>query len=137
MMDSQLTLPTLLSRAETYFAHGEIVTRLPSKGWHPYTDGDMARRARRLAVALQQLGLQRGDRVATLCWNHRQHLEAYFGVPCGGFVLDTLTRRLQPDGLAYSATPANDRAVIVDRTLVSLLEQFRELTNIELIFVIA
>src|SRR3954466_15671732 len=137
MMDYQLTLPTLLSRAETYFAQGEIVTRLPSKGWHTYTYGDMTRRARRLAVALQQLGLQRGDRVATLCWNHRQHLEAYFGVPCGGFVLHTLNLRLHPDDLAYIATHANDRAVIVDRSLVPLLEQFRERTNIEHIFVIS
>src|SRR3954452_16470266 len=136
MMDYQLTLPTLLSRAETYFAHGEIVTRLPSKGWHTYTYGDMARRARRLAVALQQLGLQRGDRVATLCWNHRQHLEAYFGVPCGGFVLHTLNLRLHPDDLAYIATHANDRAVIVDKSLVPLLEQFRERTNIEHVFVV-
>src|SRR3954470_15854633 len=136
MMDYQLTLPTLLSRVETYFAQGEIVTRLPSKGWHTYTYGDMTRRARRLPVALQQLGLQRGDRVATLCWNHRQHLEAYFGVPCGGFVLHTLNLRLHPNDLAYIATHANDRAVIVDRSLVPLLEQFRERTKIEHVFVV-
>ena len=41
----------------------------------------MTRRAKQLAVALSHLGLERGDRVATLCWNHYQHMEAYFGVP--------------------------------------------------------
>ncbi len=63
----------------------------------------------------QKLGLERGDRVATLCWNHYQHLEAYFGIPCGGFVLHTLNLRLHPNDLAYIADHAGDRAVIVDR----------------------
>ena len=87
------------------------------------------RRARQLAVALQKLGLERGDRVATLCWNHYQHHEAYFGIPCGGFVLHTLNLRLHPNDLAYIATHADDRAVIVDRSLLPLLEQFSERTH--------
>ena len=73
-----------------------------------------------------RLGLERGDRVATLCWNHYQHMEAYFGIPCGGFVLHTLNLRLHPNDLAYIATHAGDRAVIVDRSLLPLLEQFRD-----------
>ncbi|HEY8727679.1 MAG TPA: AMP-binding protein, partial [Gaiellaceae bacterium] len=84
MMDFPLTLPTLLRRAETYFGEKEIVTRLPDKSFHRYTYADMTRRAKQLAVALRELGLERGDRVATLSWNHYQHLEAYFGIPCGG-----------------------------------------------------
>src|SRR5207244_3996941 len=93
-------------------------------------------RARALAVGLQELGLQRGDRVATLCWNHYQHLEAYFGIPCAGLVLHTLNLRLHPNDLAYIATHAGDRAVIVDRSLVPLLEQFRDRTPIEHVFVV-
>ena len=73
MMDFPLTLPHLLRRAETYFGEKEIVTRLPDKSFHRYTYADMARRAKQLAVALRQLGLEPGDRVATLCWNHYQH----------------------------------------------------------------
>jgi len=82
MMHFELTLPPLLRRAETYFGDQKIVTRLPDKSFHRYTYAEFARRARALAVALQELGLERGDRVATLCWNHYQHLEAYFGIPC-------------------------------------------------------
>ena len=52
------------------------------------------RRARRTSAS------QRGDRVATLCWNHHQHHEAYLGIPCGGFVLHTLNLRLHPNDLA-------------------------------------
>jgi len=136
MMDYQLTLPTFLRRAETYFAGKEIVTRLPDKSFHRYTYADFGRRTRQLAVALQELGLERGDRVATLCWNHYQHLEAYFGIPCGGFVLHTLNLRLHPNDLAFIANHAGDRAVIVDASLVPLLELFKDRTEIEHVFVV-
>jgi fatty-acyl-CoA synthase len=136
MMDFPLTLSHLLRRAETYFGRGEIVSRLPDKSFHRTTYAETMARARQLAVALQKLGLARGDRVATLCWNHSQHHEAYFGIPCGGFVLHTLNLRLHPNDLAYIAEHAGDRAVIVDRQLVPLLEQFRDRTRIEHVFVV-
>src|SRR2546423_6155078 len=136
MMDFQLTLPHILKRSETYFGDGEIVTRLPDKSFHRTNYRDTMRRARQLAVALGKLGLERGDRVATLCWNHHQHHEAYFGIPCGGFVLHTLNVRLHPNDLAYIDSHANDRAVIVDRSLLPLLEQFKDRTNIEHVFVV-
>jgi acyl-CoA synthetase (AMP-forming)/AMP-acid ligase II len=136
MMDFPLTLTHLLRRAETLFAQGEIVTRLADKSIHRTTYYETMQRARQLAAALQKLGLDRGTRVGTLCWNHHQHHEAYFGIPCGGFVLHTLNLRLHPNDLAYIATHADDRAVIVDRSLVPLLEQFKDRTNIEHVFVV-
>ncbi len=136
MMDYQLTLPTILRRAETYFADREIVSRLPDRRFHRTTYGELGERSRRLAVALQELGLERGDRVATLCWNHAQHMECYFGIPCGGFVLHTLNLRLHPNDLAYIANHADDRAVVVDRSLLPLLDQFRAETRIEHVFVV-
>ena len=136
MMDFQLTLPSLLRRSETYNGNKEIVTRLPDRSFHRMTYAESGRRARALAVGLQGLGLQRGDRVATLCWNHYQHHEAYLGIPSGGFVLHTLNLRLHPNDLAYIATHAGDKAVIVDRSLVPLLEQFVDRTPIEHIFVV-
>ncbi|MGH3002180.1 MAG: AMP-binding protein, partial [Gaiellaceae bacterium] len=136
MMDTQLTLPMLLRRAEGYFGAKQIVTRLPDRGFHRYTYAESCRRARALAVALQGLGLERGDRVATLCWNHYRHHEAYLGIPCGGFVLHTLNIRLHPNDLAYIANHAGDRAVIVDRSLVPLLDRFLSKTGIEHVFVV-
>ena len=136
MMDFQLTLPPLLRRAETFFGDKEIVTRLPDRSFHRYTYRDLARRSKQLAVALQQLGLERGDRVATLSWNHYQHFEAYFGIPCGGFVLHTLNIRLHPNDIGYIAAHAGDRALIVDRSLVPLYEQFKDDTDIEHVFVV-
>jgi len=136
MMDYQLTLPPLLRRVEQFFPDKQIATRLPDKSFHHYTYREMSQRAKQLAAALSKLGLERGDRVATLCWNHYQHLEAYFGIPCGGFVLHTLNLRLHPKDLAYIANHAGDRAVIVDRSLLPLLEQFRDQTQIEHVFVV-
>jgi fatty-acyl-CoA synthase len=136
MMDHQLTLPSLLRRAESYFGAKEIVSRLPDRSFHRSTYADSCRRSRALAVGLAGLGLERGDRVATLCWNHHAHHEAYLGVPCGGFVLHTLNLRLHPNDLAYIATHAGDRAVIVDRSLLPLLEQFVDRTPIEHVLVV-
>jgi acyl-CoA synthetase (AMP-forming)/AMP-acid ligase II len=136
MMDFQLTLPPLLRRAETYFGDQEVVSRLPDRSYHRYTFRDLARRSKQLAVALQQAGLKRGDRVGTLCWNHYQHLEAYYGIPCGGFVLHTLNLRLHPDDVGYIAEHGGDKAVIVDRSLVPLLETFVGQTDIEHVFVV-
>ena len=136
MMDFQLTLPTLLRRVETYFGDKQVITRLPDKSFHRYAYRDMTRRAKQLAVALRGLGLEPGDRVATLCWNHYQHLEAYFGIPCGGFVLHTLNLRLHPNDIGYVASHAGDRVLIADASLVPLVDHFRDQTQIEHVFVV-
>jgi len=80
-MEYQLTLPTILRRAESLFGKKEIVSRLPDKSIHRYTYRDFTTRAKKLAVALRKLGIGRGDRVATLSWNHYQHLEAFLPYP--------------------------------------------------------
>src|SRR5215210_6427219 len=120
MMDFPLTLGAIFRRAERVFPRRAIVTRLPDASLHRYTYADFAERARRLAHALQRLGIQPGDRVATLAWNHHQHLEAYFGIPMMGGVLHTLNLRLHPDELAFIVNDADDQAVIVDRALLPL-----------------
>ena len=120
IMDYSLNVPAILRRGEQLFGDREIVTRLPDKSWHRYTYADFAPRARRLAAALRnELGLKDGDRVATFCWNHYQHLETYIGVPVGGMVTHTLNLRLHPDDLTYIATHAGDRVLIADKVLLA------------------
>src|SRR4051812_27204348 len=126
MMDFQLTLPMLLRRAETYNRSKEIVSRLPDRTFHRTTYAETCRRARALAVALQSLGLQRGDRVATLCWNHHQHHEAYLGIPCGGFVLHTLNLRLHPNDLAFIPPHGGGPAPILARPPVPPLDPLQD-----------
>ena len=111
MMDFQLTLPALLRRLDL-FASQRVFSSLGE-----VTYADVAIRSRQLAVKLGQLGHERGDRVATLCWNHHVHLEAYLGVPSAGLVLHTLNPRLHPDDLAYVLRSGGARTLIVDRSL--------------------
>jgi fatty-acyl-CoA synthase len=124
MMDYQLTIPAFLRRAQTLFGRREIVSRRPDRSLHRYTYAECLGRARKLAAALRALGIRDGDRVATLAWNSGRHLEAYYGIAGSGAVLHTLNLRLHPDELAYIAAHAGDRAVLVDETLLPLLERF-------------
>ncbi len=124
-MDYQLTLAAIARRAEALYGDRPVVSRRADGAIHRSTWADILRRAYRLASVLRELGVAPGDRVATLCWNHDRHLEAYFAVPLLGAVLHTLNLRLHPDELAYVARHAEDRVVIVDASLVPLLERFR------------
>ena len=124
MMDFPLTLTHLLERANRYFPRVEVVSRrgdgvLERSNW-----GDVYRRSCQLAHGLARLGVRSGDRVATLAWNHSRHLEAYFAVPMMGAVVHTLNMRLHPNELSYIARHAEDSVVLVDRSLLPLLDQF-------------
>lgn len=134
-MHYPLTLPHLLERAGRYFPQGEIVSRLPDRSLHRCTYADLCHRSRALAEALQKAGLQRGERVATLMWNHYAHVEAYFGIPMAGGVLQTLNLRLAPQEIAYIANHAGDRFLIVDDILLPLYEKIRAATKFERVFV--
>jgi fatty-acyl-CoA synthase len=136
MMEYQLTLPTILRRSETLFGDKEVVTRLPDRSIHRYTYRDFATRAKRLAVALHQLGIRAGDRVATLSWNHYQHLEVYFAVPCMGAVVHPLNLRLSPDDLGYIVNHAGDKVIIVDQALLPLFEKFKPMIKVDKVIVI-
>ena len=135
--DYQLTLPAMLRRAEALYGPKEIVTRRPDRSFHRYTYADFVRRAKRLAVALGGLGLEKSDRVATLAWNNHQHLEAYFGVPSAGMVLHTINPRLSADDLAYIINHAEDRVLLIDETMVKLLDGFRDQVNLDHVFVLS
>ncbi|MBX7101362.1 MAG: long-chain fatty acid--CoA ligase [Myxococcaceae bacterium] len=137
MMTTPLTLTPFLERARLLFSDREIVSRLPSKALHRTTYGDFARRSLQLAAALTAAGLRKGDRVATLMWNHSAHLEAYFGIPAAGGVLHTLNLRLHPDQLAWIINDAADRFLIVDDVLLPILAKVQDRVKLEKIFVVA
>lgn len=137
MMEYPLTLTHVLERAGQLFGRVEIVSSMQDKTLHRQTYADFYRRSRQLAQALQKAGLQRGDRVATLMWNHYAHLEAYFGIPAAGGVLHTLNLRLHPDDIAYIADHAQDRFLIVDDVLLPLFEKFKDKAPFERIFVVS
>ncbi len=135
MMDTPLSLNHLLERAGRLFHASEIVSRLPDKSLRRHSYGQYHRRTRALASALQALGLKKGDRVATLCWNHHAHLECYFGIPAAGGVMHTLNLRLPPEELGWIAGDAADRLLIIDDVLLPLYRQFAHLHAFERVIV--
>ncbi len=135
MMDFPLTLRAIQDHAAALFGSNEIVSRLPDKSLHRYTYKDFDRRTRLFAEALRNAGLQSGDRVATLMWNHYVHLEAYFGVPLAGGVLHTVNLRLHPNDLAYIINHAEDRFLVIDDTLLPILERVKDRVKFDRVLV--
>ena len=135
MMDQPLSINHLLERAGTIFASNEVVSRLPDKSLRRHSYGEIRRRTRALGDALRTLGLRKGDRVATLCWNHHAHLECYFGIPAAGGVMHTLNLRLSAAEIGPIAADAEDRFLIVDDILLPLYRQFADLHRFERVIV--
>jgi fatty-acyl-CoA synthase len=121
MQDHPLTLASVLAHGRAVYGDSEVVTYEGDAGYRRASFADVGTRAERLASALARLGVRRGDRVATFCWNTQEHLEAYLAVPAMGAVLHTLNIRLFPDQIAYVIDHAEDRVILVDDTLVAIL----------------
>ena len=121
MQNSALTIRAIFEHGERVYPHSEVITFDGTTTRHA-TFTEVARRARQLAAALIRLGVKPGERVGTFCWNCQEHLEAYFAVPCIGAVLHTLNIRLFPEQIGYVINHAEDSVIIVDATLLPILE---------------
>ncbi len=137
MMDFPLTIPTILRRCESFFGHKPVVTRLPDRAIvrRPYRE--IIDRARRLAVALVELGVKPGDRVATLGWNTQHHLEAYLAIPSIGAVLHTLNLRLHCDDISYIVNDADDQILLLDGSTLPIYEQIKSRVKVRKVVVLS
>src|ERR1700724_1458081 len=123
MQQRPLLISSLLDYAERYHAGTEIVSRSVEGPIHRSNWGAIASRARQVANVLRRLGVARGERTATLAWNHDRHLEIYFGVTCSGAVLHTVNPRLFPDQVRFIIGDAEASHVFFDLTFAGLVEQ--------------
>ncbi|WP_250510952.1 acyl-CoA synthetase [Caballeronia sp. GACF4] len=80
-------------------------------------------RTRRLASALSSRGIGLGDTVAAMLPNTPEMVEAHFGVPMTGAVLNTLNTRLDAATLAFMLTHGEAKAVIVDREFSGVMRE--------------
>jgi fatty-acyl-CoA synthase len=124
MMDFPLLLSTLYDNAVATHPGREVVSvehdGTVLRTSFAATDG----RVRRLATALEGLGVEQGDAVGTFAWNNQRHHELYWATANTGRVCHTLNIRLFPEQLAYIANHAADRVLFVDPDLVPLVERF-------------
>ncbi|NNG38582.1 long-chain fatty acid--CoA ligase [Flexivirga sp. ID2601S] len=121
MADGDLTIGRLLRYGGTVQGRGTVRT-WTGADTRSETYAEVATRAGRLASALRSLGIDGDQRVATFMWNNNEHLEAYLGIPAMGAVLHTLNIRLAPEQLSYVVNHAQDSVIIVDATVLPLLE---------------
>jgi fatty-acyl-CoA synthase len=125
MQDFPLTIGAIMRHGADIYGGSECVT-WTGDGVRRATFTEITDNAARLASALAKLGIGAGDPVGTLCWNHQEHMEAYFAVPCMGAVLHTLNIRLPPAQIAHIINHAEDKLIIVDASLVPLLAAIKD-----------
>ena len=123
MQQRPLLISGLVDYAAQWHGDREIVSRDPDGRIHRSNYAEVAARAKRVANALDALGLEPGDRVATLAWNTHRHLELYYGVTSSGRVLHTVNPRLFPDQLQYIIHHAEDAYVFFDPVFAPLVDE--------------
>ncbi|WP_336326681.1 long-chain fatty acid--CoA ligase [Halovenus sp. HT40] len=125
MTGHQQTLTPFLWRAENVFPEKEIVART-HEGMKRYTYDEYGDRVRKLANALDEAGVEEGDRVGTICWNTDRHFETYFSVPNIGAQLHTINPLL-PDGhIQHIVDDAQNKVIFVDPSLAEKLDSAYE-----------
>ncbi|MDH0050739.1 acyl-CoA synthetase [Comamonas terrigena] len=85
------------------------------------TWGQTYRRCRQLASALHQAGVGKNDTVAVMLPNTPPMVEAHFGVPMSGAVLNTLNTRLDAETLAFMLDHGEAKVLIVDPEFTALM----------------
>jgi fatty-acyl-CoA synthase len=114
-----LTPLTLLERAASVFPeHPAIVHGALRRSY-----ADFYARSRRLASALTAHGIGRGDTVTAMLANTPAMLEAHYGVPMVGAVLNTLNTRLDPAIIAFTLDHAEAKALITDREFSPVIKE--------------
>ena len=132
MQEWPLRVMQLVDHAEREHGQREVVTAWGDGTITRTNWAEIARDARRMAQALEAIGIKPGDRVATLAMNHSAHLTAWYGAIGMGGVLHTINPRLFDDQLVYIANHAEDRVLLYDRAFASIVERLKsQWTTIE------
>ncbi|MFM7396847.1 MAG: 3-(methylthio)propionyl-CoA ligase [Gammaproteobacteria bacterium] len=122
MQDEPLLIWRFLEHAARHHGDVEMVSRRIEGDIHRYTYRDALVRSKKVAQALDALGLAQSDRVATLAWNGYRHFELYYGVSGSGRVIHTINPRLKPEQVAWIANDAEDRVFCFDMTFLPLVK---------------
>lgn len=130
LQDSPLTLRWLFPRMERVYPDRTVSSARNGHIVRRRTYSRIALRARRLASALNRLGVKPGERVATFCHNSDDHLEHMLGVTAAGRVFHALNPRLPPSELKYIVDHASDATVFVDAELLETWRGLGELPSI-------
>ena len=92
-------------------------------GERRYTWSETYARCRRLASALQQIGVEKNTTVAVMLANTPEMYEAHFGIPMAGGVINTLNTRLDADAITFMLRHGNARVLITDRMYSPIIRE--------------
>ena len=123
MQDIPLTTNWIFDRGRQYFGTKTVASKTAT-GIERTTFADLAAQTRKVAAALDALGISGDGRVATFAWNSARHLGLYFAIPGTGRVMHTGNIRYFPEQLVYTFEHAEDEAVFVDRSLLPLFGKY-------------
>jgi fatty-acyl-CoA synthase len=122
-MHKPLLVTDFLDRARDHYADCEAVVATTGER---YTYADLGERADRFSAALQERGVEKGDRVAVLDPNTHYHLEAAYGSMQVGAVHTPLNYRLTPEDFAYILSDAGVDAIYADHEYAGKIEAVRD-----------
>ena len=121
MQSFALTIDKFLDHAAKWHGDRIVVTARDGTASDRMSYAGLKARAQRLSGALRALELEQGDRVGTLGWNTRHHLEIYYASMGSGLVCHTLNPRLTPAHLAAMINEAEDRVIAAASNLADLV----------------
>jgi fatty-acyl-CoA synthase len=122
-----LTPLTLLERAASVFPDQAAIVHGPLRRSY----ADFYARARKLASALSRRGIRRGDTVSAVLANTPAMLEAHYGVPMAGAVLNTINTRLDAATIAFQFDHGEAKVVIVDREFSKVVKDALALAKVK------
>ncbi|MEH6662284.1 MAG: AMP-binding protein [Parasphingorhabdus sp.] len=122
MQDYALTLDKFLSHAAKWHPLAEVVSAAADGTVERISYAATFERARAVSGALHQLGVSKGDRVATLAWNSQEHFESWYGIIGIGAVCHTLNPRLTARNLGDMLAKSRARFLLVSRDLLPLAQ---------------
>ncbi len=114
-----LTPLSFIARTADIWPHKTSVIH----GERRYTWAQTYARSRQLASALVRRGVARGETVAVLLANTPEMIEANFGIPMMGGVLNTLNTRLDPEAIAFMLTHGEAKVLLTDTEFSPVVSQ--------------
>ena len=126
MMNQPLSIIEILRYAAGAHPGAGIVSARTEGDIHRESYAEAYARAGQMAHAMTKLGIQQGDRVATLAWNGYRHFELYYSISGMGAVCHTINPRLSAEQMLYIIDHADDQALFFDITFTPILEALKD-----------
>ena len=125
MQDWKLRVTHLIDHAAREHGDREIVTHWADSSETRTNWSGIHHDAKRMAQALQTLGIKPGDRIGTLAMNHSRHLVSWYGAVGAGGVLHTINPRLFDEQLVYIINHAEDQVLLYDAQFQPIIDRLK------------